>query len=113
MDTLWQRFGRAARDLARKGLAILFVDAKLFDEEREEAARRAEKRKEAAARKAMEKEQKKRRRPGQPEHDDSVSGGTGNARKRARTGKQQTENILTDVELQNGPVADEAERDQG
>ncbi len=60
MNTLWQRFGRAARDLNREAVAVLFVDAKYFDDEREEAAKRAQKRKENATKKAAEKEHRKR-----------------------------------------------------
>ncbi len=60
LNTLWQRFGRAARDLNREAVAVLFVDARYFDDEREEAAKRAQKRKENASKKAAEKEQRKR-----------------------------------------------------
>ncbi|EJF62758.1 P-loop containing nucleoside triphosphate hydrolase protein [Dichomitus squalens LYAD-421 SS1] len=43
LDSLWQRFGRAARDPSRTALAVLFVDPKHFDEEKIEAAKRAAK----------------------------------------------------------------------
>ncbi|EPS96960.1 hypothetical protein FOMPIDRAFT_1094615, partial [Fomitopsis schrenkii] len=31
LNTLWQRFGRAARDPSLDAIAILFVEAKYFD----------------------------------------------------------------------------------
>ncbi|KAI0309162.1 hypothetical protein OF83DRAFT_1045589, partial [Amylostereum chailletii] len=31
MDTLWQRFGRAARDPSLEGIAIVFVEPKYLD----------------------------------------------------------------------------------
>ncbi|KAH9831739.1 P-loop containing nucleoside triphosphate hydrolase protein [Rhodofomes roseus] len=49
LNTLWQRFGRAARDLSLDAVAVLLVEARYFDEEREKvkgcADKRAEKRK--------------------------------------------------------------------
>ncbi|OCH92649.1 hypothetical protein OBBRIDRAFT_703822, partial [Obba rivulosa] len=32
LDALWQRFGRAARDLAMHAIAVLLVEARYFDE---------------------------------------------------------------------------------
>lgn len=52
LNTLWQRFGRAVWDLTRNGVAILFVEGKYIDEEKEKAVARAEKAKEARKRKA-------------------------------------------------------------
>ena len=42
LKTLWQRIGRAVRDLSLTGMAIVFVEAKYFDETRarREAARK-------------------------------------------------------------------------
>ncbi|KAI1787586.1 P-loop containing nucleoside triphosphate hydrolase protein [Ganoderma leucocontextum] len=58
LNSVWQRFGRAARDLSRTALAVLFVDAKHFDDEKIEAAKRKEK----AEQKALEEEVGKRAR---------------------------------------------------
>lgn len=48
MTTLWQRLGRAARDRSTQGLALVFVEAKYFDEEREKAEGRKRHRREQA-----------------------------------------------------------------
>ncbi|KAI9066924.1 P-loop containing nucleoside triphosphate hydrolase protein [Trametes sanguinea] len=69
LDTLWQRFGRAARGQGREGVAILYAEAKYFDEERQEAAKRAEKRRKKAQQKSAEKEVNKRKRPIEDEGD--------------------------------------------
>ncbi|KAK7682120.1 hypothetical protein QCA50_014706 [Cerrena zonata] len=47
--SLWQRFGRAARNLERIGQVVFFVEKKYLDEEREKSAIRADKKKQAAA----------------------------------------------------------------
>lgn len=47
LKTLWQRIGRAVRELSLNGTAIVFVEAKYFDENR---ARREASRKKPAAR---------------------------------------------------------------
>ncbi|OSD04072.1 P-loop containing nucleoside triphosphate hydrolase protein [Trametes coccinea BRFM310] len=56
-NTLWQRLGHAARGQGREAVAVLLVEPKYFDEEREASTRRAEKRaekrKEAVAQKAV------------------------------------------------------------
>ncbi|CDO72245.1 hypothetical protein BN946_scf184970.g97 [Trametes cinnabarina] len=62
LDSLWQRFGRAARDPNREAIAVLFADAKYFDEEREAARKRAEKRRQAALARAERVESGKRKR---------------------------------------------------
>ncbi|KAI0331424.1 P-loop containing nucleoside triphosphate hydrolase protein, partial [Cubamyces sp. BRFM 1775] len=62
MNSLWQRFGRAARGPGTKAVAILFAESKFFDEDRAEAAKRAEKRKRAAEKAIVDKEVNKRRR---------------------------------------------------
>ena len=57
LNTLWQRFGRAVRDLSQRGVAIFIVEPKYFDEEKQKAVERAEKSKEnkvAQKRKATE-----------------------------------------------------------
>ena len=41
---MWQRFGRAARDPSRDAVAILFVEAKYFNDKKEKKMR-AQKRK--------------------------------------------------------------------
>jgi hypothetical protein len=38
MDTLWQRFGRAAQDPTKEAVAILFAEPKYFDDEKEKSA---------------------------------------------------------------------------
>lgn len=45
MCTLWQRFGRAARDQKLEGTAIFFVEPKYFDSERQKREVNAKKRK--------------------------------------------------------------------
>lgn len=62
LDTLWQRFGRAARGPGTEAIAVLIVEPKYFDEEKEKAAKRADKRKDDEAKKAAAKEQSKRKR---------------------------------------------------
>ncbi|KAH9914882.1 P-loop containing nucleoside triphosphate hydrolase protein [Epithele typhae] len=62
LDTLWQRFGRGARDLALFAVAILLVERKYFDAEAAAAAERAAKRAAKRQAKAIEQETKKRRR---------------------------------------------------
>lgn len=57
MNTLWQRFGRAARDPSLDAVAILFVEAKYFDDEKEKKTR-AQKRK---AEQELERQRKKTR----------------------------------------------------
>lgn len=42
MCTLWQRFGRGARAPDKEAVAILLVEAKHYDEEREKVAQRRE-----------------------------------------------------------------------
>lgn len=49
MRTLWQRFGRVARNFERDGIAILLAEPKWFDEERAKAAAAQAKRAAAAA----------------------------------------------------------------
>ncbi|KAI0688583.1 P-loop containing nucleoside triphosphate hydrolase protein [Cerioporus squamosus] len=84
LDTIWQRFGRGARGPGTEAVAVLFVDAKYFDEEREAAAERAAKRKEKDAKKAAEAEKNKRKRlEGAPEE--------GRSKKRARRGNELTD----------------------
>lgn len=51
MNTLWQRFGRAARGYGRFAFAILIAEKEHFDEERERKALLAEKRKQQPSRK--------------------------------------------------------------
>jgi hypothetical protein len=53
MCTLWQRFGRAARDMALDAIAILFVESSRTDAKKEEKEARREKR-EVAKRKVNE-----------------------------------------------------------
>ncbi|KAI0632073.1 P-loop containing nucleoside triphosphate hydrolase protein [Trametes polyzona] len=62
LNTLCQRFGRAARGFGTQALAILFVEAKFFDDEKAAAAVRSQKRHEADAQKAARKEATKRKR---------------------------------------------------
>lgn len=52
LNTLWQCFGHAVRDLLRDGVAILLAEAKYFDEMKEKAVEHAEKAREARKRKA-------------------------------------------------------------
>ncbi|KAH9833451.1 P-loop containing nucleoside triphosphate hydrolase protein [Rhodofomes roseus] len=52
LNTLWQRFGRAVRDLLLDGVAIFLVESKYFDDEKAKASERAEKAKETRKRKA-------------------------------------------------------------
>ncbi|KIP07789.1 hypothetical protein PHLGIDRAFT_510983, partial [Phlebiopsis gigantea 11061_1 CR5-6] len=56
LDTLWQRFGRAARDPRREGLAVLFAESKHFDSWKAEQAKRRKTRAHQGAEKAIEKE---------------------------------------------------------
>lgn len=72
LNTLWQRFGRAARDPSLDAIAILFVEAKYFDDEKEKKTR-AQKRK---AEQQLEKQRKKARTNStvQPSHS-GASGG--------------------------------------
>ncbi len=83
LSTLWQRFGRAAREPGRKALAVLFVESKYFDEERIEAERRTERRREMAEQRAKAREQSKRARGAQGE---AVPESELRATKRARIG---------------------------
>ncbi|KAI0641185.1 P-loop containing nucleoside triphosphate hydrolase protein [Trametes meyenii] len=62
MDSLWQRFGRAARGPGTEAIAVLFAEAKYFNQEKESAAKRSEDRKHAAEKKSAEMELKKRKR---------------------------------------------------
>ncbi|EIW61392.1 P-loop containing nucleoside triphosphate hydrolase protein [Trametes versicolor FP-101664 SS1] len=64
VNQLWQRFGRAARGPGTEALAVLIVEPKHFDDEKEQAAARAQKRQETEARKAVQKESAKRKRAG-------------------------------------------------
>lgn len=80
---MWQRFGRAARAPGKEALAVLFVDPKYFDEEKEAAKLRAEKRQVASQRKAELQETKKRKRSGVGASRSEVGEG-GRAGKRAR-----------------------------
>ncbi|KAI0741660.1 P-loop containing nucleoside triphosphate hydrolase protein [Daedaleopsis nitida] len=82
LDSLWQRFGRAARGSGREAIAVLFVEPKYFDEKKEAAAQRAEKRKETMARKAMEREAGKRKRG-----EETGDPAEGRRRKRVRGGQ--------------------------
>ncbi len=92
LNALWQRVGRAARGAGREALAVLFVNAKYFDDEKEAAIKRAEKRKESAAKKAAEKEAEKRKRTDE---------GSGRASKSRRAHRQNdvTENLRDESEL--------------
>ncbi|KAF8150233.1 P-loop containing nucleoside triphosphate hydrolase protein [Crassisporium funariophilum] len=55
--TLWQRFGRAARDFALTAIALFLVEPMYFDETKDEKAARKAKREEKAKQKAREKVQ--------------------------------------------------------
>ncbi|KAJ3476192.1 hypothetical protein NLI96_g11327 [Meripilus lineatus] len=81
LNTLWQRFGRAARGMGSIGIAILLVEAKFFDDEKVKAAERMAKRAEKASEKVAEKEKRKRKRGGDTEE----------SRKRARTSREGTQ----------------------
>ncbi|CDO76692.1 hypothetical protein BN946_scf184975.g1 [Trametes cinnabarina] len=81
LNTLWQRFGRAARDPSKEALAVLLVDAKYFDEEKEAARKRVEKRREAAIARAERTESGKRARGDEGVQQEQQPGGS---RKRAR-----------------------------
>lgn len=59
-DTLWQRFGRAARDPSRSAIAVLFAEPKHFDEWKEAEAKRMEERERRAVERAVAKEKSKR-----------------------------------------------------
>lgn len=61
MCTAWQRFGRAARLKELTGIALLLVEPKYFDDEREKRAQAKEKR-------AAKRAQKKKGRPGAGVH---------------------------------------------
>ncbi|CDO74559.1 hypothetical protein BN946_scf184632.g16 [Trametes cinnabarina] len=66
LDSLWQRFGRAARGPGTNAVAVLLAEPKFFDEERAAAAKRAEKRagkkREEELNRAVASEQAKRKR---------------------------------------------------
>ena len=62
MDTVWQRFGRAARGPGTLALAVLLVESKYFDDEKAKAEERDRKKDERLLKKAAEKEQGKRKR---------------------------------------------------
>lgn len=62
LNTLWQRFGRAARGPGTEAIAVLFAESKYFDEEKEKAAKAAEARAAKAATKAVDSEKGKRSR---------------------------------------------------
>ncbi|KAI0332527.1 P-loop containing nucleoside triphosphate hydrolase protein [Cubamyces sp. BRFM 1775] len=83
LDSLWQRFGRAARNPHREALAVLLADAKYFDEEKEAARKRAEKRREATIARAQQSESGKRKRMESSDMAGQVSG-AGRGQKRAR-----------------------------
>ncbi|OJT09442.1 hypothetical protein TRAPUB_13660 [Trametes pubescens] len=77
IDSLWQRIGRAARGPGTEAVAVVLVESKYFDEEKEMAAKRAEKRrekrKEAEVNKAVAAEQRKRKRAEGPGEDGDES----------------------------------------
>ena len=60
MNTLMQRFGRAARGAGTEGIAILFAENKYFDEAKERAAKAAEARRKVHQEKASRIEKRKR-----------------------------------------------------
>lgn len=62
LNTLWQRFGRAARGPGTEAIAVLFAESKYFDDEKEKAAKAAEARAAKAATKAAGSEKAKRSR---------------------------------------------------
>ncbi|KAF7792564.1 hypothetical protein EIP86_003605 [Pleurotus ostreatoroseus] len=81
LDTLWQRFGRAARGPGTTAVAVLFVEDKYCDDVKALAAQRAEERKKKQLKRTEEKEQAKRKR----DDDESDRG----RRKRARGGDRE------------------------
>ncbi len=82
INVLWQRVGRAARGPGTQGVAVILVDAKHYDEEKDLAEGRAQKRIEAAAKKAQEKEHTSRKRAATVTSD---NGSKGRAAPRRRT----------------------------
>lgn len=90
LNTLWQRFGRAARDPSLDAVAILFVEGKYFDDEKDKRTR-AQKRK---AEQELERQRKKARTGTASEPSDQ----------RARTGHaaQQASDASSQVPLSTG-----------
>ncbi|KAI0084797.1 P-loop containing nucleoside triphosphate hydrolase protein [Irpex rosettiformis] len=60
LNTLWQRFGRAARGPGTEAVAVLFAEAKYFDDEKEKAAKATVARAAKATAKATAREKEKR-----------------------------------------------------
>lgn len=63
LNTMWQRFGRAARGPGTEAVAVLFAESKYFDDSKEKAAKAAEARALKAKQKAEKQEKAKRAAP--------------------------------------------------
>ncbi|KAF7793204.1 hypothetical protein EIP86_004313 [Pleurotus ostreatoroseus] len=94
LDTLWQRFGRAARGRNTEGLAVFFAEPKYFDDVKAMAAQRAEERQRKADEKASAEEQRKRKKP-----DSSASEIEAESSKRQRIETRQVTNDMCQSEL--------------
>lgn len=92
LDTLWQRFGRAARGQGRTGLAVLFTEEKHTDEFKAKEKERAEKRKAKNVTKLASQELGKRK-LADAEPDDG-----GGRRKKRRVGKASRAVIVLEAE---------------
>ncbi|KAI1781685.1 P-loop containing nucleoside triphosphate hydrolase protein, partial [Ganoderma leucocontextum] len=97
IDTLWQRFGRAARGAGTEGLAILIVDGKHFDEAKAAAQARDKKKKDTAEKKATEREQGKRKR--------AESASTAVAVSRRRVGSHADQTVAPSLPVEVVPMS--------
>ncbi len=107
LSTLWQRFGRAAREPGREALAVLFVEAKYFDEERAEVERRTVRRREMAEQRVKAREQGKRPRNAEG---GAVPDGESRAAKRARMGDSHQDWTVHEVEVEGRDDGDGVEQ---
>ena len=60
LNTLWQRFGRAARGFGTEAVAVLLAESKYFDDTKEKVAKAAKARLLKAAERAQKQERLKR-----------------------------------------------------
>lgn len=92
LNTMWQRFGRAARGPGTEAIAVLLAESKYFDDTKEKAAKAAEVRAQKALQKAEKKEKAKRA---------ASSTEAGPSAKRQKTAHASSETPTTD---DNAPI---------
>lgn len=102
LDTLWQRFGRAARGVGRSGIAIFLVEAKYFDEVKRKATENAQRSMEKSKNQEAAKQTAKRKKG---THDNV-------ANKKARTGSVEEAQASSTV-LQSQPGSSNSNGEEG